>query len=146
MGREKNVVLKTGRKGERGADFRGGGKLVGGPGKVTGVEGEQDDTIAAGFGFRLRTFGFATFAAGLLDGGEVTTFPVVEDEVLLAEAKSERDVLHRNDGDEDDGESGSCEFARHCRGTIGQFWRKSIESPPFMSGHGIEISLASQAG
>lgn len=105
------------------ADLVGRGEVVGVPEEVAHLDFEVDGAVLAGVvgrgGLNLAAaggFGSVFGAAGLGVG----------DELRLAEAKAERHVLQRHNGDEREGKAGACEFAKHLAGTIGEIGEKSI--------------------
>lgn len=109
--------------GERFADVVCGGKFVGVPEEVSDLEIEFDDTIFAGV---LGGVFDDRAAASGLGNDRSTAVAHVGGELQLAEAKSERDVLHCHNGEKNEGKAGACKFAEHLVRRVGEGWEKSI--------------------
>ena len=105
------------------ADLVGRGELVGVPEEVAHFDFEVHDAVLVGVVGGDFLFLAAAGGCGVVDGAAGGG---VGDELRLAEAKAECDVLQRHDGDEREGQAGACEFAKHLVRRVREIGEKSI--------------------
>ncbi len=99
-------------------------KGVGGPEEVSGIEGDGDDAVVAGFfGGSVLLLGAARGLGVLVEAAAVA---FGDENFLVAQAESEREVLHRDEGDEHGGQGGACEVASHLGNNVVDAGRKSM--------------------
>ena len=112
------------RGGEVGAFLLSRIEGAGGPQEVAGIQRNGDEAVVAGFfGRGLIFLAAARWLGGIREAGAGA---FGNEELLAAQAESERQVLHRDEGDEQGSQGRTCEFTGHLGDNVVDSGGKSI--------------------